>query len=246
MGPTVSILIPAYRAERWVVHQVVAAIDQADEVIVGVDGCEATLQALLPLRRALPPRLRVLYTEAHAGMYLVRNTLADRSTGDILFFADADDVMDADAVAHLRLAFDAGAEIVQPKLRQIAINDARLGNEGERASEGVFAIRRAAFDRLGGFYPWQCLADLELQRRTDVIGLVRAETPGAVYSRRNHPDQHTHQIDMSVQKAERVLLTAALAWLDRQRGAAVREKRPFTYAAIARAIIPMREVEFSA
>lgn len=90
--PRVSILIPAYNAEKWIRQCVESALSQTypnKEIIVGDDGStDRTLQEL----ERLSENITILRSD-HRGANSVRNRLATSASGEWLQYLDADDYL---------------------------------------------------------------------------------------------------------------------------------------------------------
>jgi glycosyltransferase involved in cell wall biosynthesis len=164
-----SVLIPAWRAERFLEECLRSVVAQSRfgtagdyEVLVGVDGCEATL-AKARAMRAEVPALRVLSSPTNLGPYIVRNTLAYAARGEFLIFFDADDVMLPGLVEWC----EANREhlgLVQFRFVMV-YGGARGRVPFPNGASGAFGIRRESFERLGGFKPWRCAADSDFRKR---------------------------------------------------------------------------------
>ena len=100
MKPLVSIVIPAYNYERFVGRAIDSALDQDYgniEVIVVDDG---STDRTADVAHRYGPRVRVV-EQANQGLAGARNTGIRESSGDLLFFLDADDLMDRNAISQL-------------------------------------------------------------------------------------------------------------------------------------------------
>jgi GT2 family glycosyltransferase len=91
--PLVSILIPAYNAERWITQTVSSALDQSwdrKEVIVVDDGSrDATFQTAKRLESTLVKVVR----QENGGACAARNKAMELAQGDYIQFLDADDLL---------------------------------------------------------------------------------------------------------------------------------------------------------
>jgi len=100
MQPLVSILIPAYNAERWLADTIESAIAQTwpqKEIIVVDDG--STDQTLAVARQFERNAVRVV-TQSNQGAAATRNKAFSLSRGDYIQWLDADDLLSPDKVAH--------------------------------------------------------------------------------------------------------------------------------------------------
>jgi glycosyltransferase involved in cell wall biosynthesis len=99
MEPLVSILIPAYNAERSIVQTIESALAQTwarKEIIVVDDGSkDGTLEAA----RTVSSPLVKLFGQQNAGSAAARNQAYSLSQGDYIQWLDADDLLSANKVA---------------------------------------------------------------------------------------------------------------------------------------------------
>jgi glycosyltransferase involved in cell wall biosynthesis len=96
----VSILIPAYNAERWIADTIESAIAQTwpwKEIIVVHDG--STDGTLAIVRQFESKGVRVV-TQPNQGAAAARNKAFSLSSGDYIQWLDADDLLSPDKVAH--------------------------------------------------------------------------------------------------------------------------------------------------
>jgi glycosyltransferase involved in cell wall biosynthesis len=98
MTPLVSILIPAYNAERWIAETIRSALGQTwpnKEIIVVDDG--SADQTLRIARQFEPERVRVV-TQPNQGAAAARNMAFSLSQGNYIQWLDADDLLSPDKV----------------------------------------------------------------------------------------------------------------------------------------------------
>ena len=98
MNCTVSILIPAYNAGRWIGSALQSALDQSwpkIEIIVVDDG--STDQTLAAVKQYESATIKVLRQE-NRGAAAARNTALREAQGDFLQYLDADDFLSADKI----------------------------------------------------------------------------------------------------------------------------------------------------
>ena len=99
MAPLISILIPAYNAEKWIAETLESALAQTwpnKEVIVVDDG--STDRTLLIARQFESPWVKVL-SQPNQGASSARNVAFGLSQGDYIQWLDADDVLAPDKLA---------------------------------------------------------------------------------------------------------------------------------------------------
>jgi succinoglycan biosynthesis protein ExoO len=131
-APTVSVLIPAYDAERHIVRAIDAALAQtlADiEVIVVDDGSTDRTWALIAEASRRDPRVIGLRLPRNGGPAAARNAAIARASGRWLALLDADDAWTPDRLAELVPRAEAlGADLIADDLEQWdAAAGARLG-----------------------------------------------------------------------------------------------------------------------
>lgn len=199
----ISAIIPAFQESAYI-KQCLDSL-HVDEVLVGIDGCEDTLDTLQHIE--LPENVRVFWME-HSGPYVVRNTLAEIASGDALLFFDADDWMLDGSVGKIDTYLTSGFDIVYyeyvwswardyyEKMRErdevckpfehynrphIDLNNGGANRRGRANGSGTFAIHADCFE---GFMPWPCGADTEYLRRTARRKKTRIQD--VIYVRRRH------------------------------------------------------------
>ncbi len=94
--PTISIIVPAYNAERTIVETVTSVQQQTYsdfELIVINDG--STDQTLELLGKVQDPRLKV-YSYENGGLSVARNRGIAQASGEFIAFLDADDLWTTD------------------------------------------------------------------------------------------------------------------------------------------------------
>ena len=97
MNETVSIIVPVYNAEKYIVETIehVAAQTYRDwELLLVVDGCkDASLQVIRAYQEAQgEKRLRVLVREENVGAARARNEGLQEASGRYIAYVDADDL----------------------------------------------------------------------------------------------------------------------------------------------------------
>jgi glycosyltransferase involved in cell wall biosynthesis len=100
MKPLVSILIPAYNADRWIADAIESAIAQAwpcKEIVVVDDG---STDRTLAVARQFESKGVCVVTQPNQGAAAARNKALSSSRGDYIQWLDADDLLSPDKVAH--------------------------------------------------------------------------------------------------------------------------------------------------
>jgi len=109
----VSIIIPAWKADKWINDCLQSIYDQSWfknkdnkwEILIGVDNCEDTKSAICPKGNT-----KIHYFTIHYGPYVIRNTLAYKVAKykNLLFF-DSDDLMHPDLIKD---CFESNKELI--------------------------------------------------------------------------------------------------------------------------------------
>jgi glycosyltransferase involved in cell wall biosynthesis len=98
-APLVSILIPCYCAERWLVQTIESALAQTwphCEIILVDDGSR---DGSLALARTFEPRGVRVFAQANAGASAARNRALREARGEFFQFLDADDLISPDKIS---------------------------------------------------------------------------------------------------------------------------------------------------
>ena len=92
--PQISVIIPAYNAEKWLVRAVASCLAQTQpplEVILVDDASTDKTLAVASALAAAHPEVRVLSQAANSGPAAARNRGVAKSHGELVAFLDADD-----------------------------------------------------------------------------------------------------------------------------------------------------------
>ncbi|MFP4365534.1 MAG: glycosyltransferase family 2 protein [Bacteroidales bacterium] len=157
---SISIIITAYKADMFI-NRCLSSIDMQDyfyefddyEVLLGIDGCAKTLNAV---DRGSCKKLRILMMDQNVGTYITSNTLIDNAKYDNILRFDSDDIMKPFMVSKL-LSNDYDAT----RMRYRYINCGKISSP-DRYSWGQVLFKKKVFEACGGYMPWRCSADKEL------------------------------------------------------------------------------------
>lgn len=167
----VSICLTAFKAQNYVEETLNSIYKQTWfkthnnwEVIIGIDGCMDTLKKV----REIMPRyknLRVLMMDSNCGTYVTTNTVMSQAKYKWLIRFDSDDLMNPDMVEIL-MRDKGSADYVNFRLQNFG-----TGGIGRRhliqKTCGQMLMRHTLFDAVGGFLPWSCGADAEMEKRVE-------------------------------------------------------------------------------
>lgn len=194
---TSSLIIPAWKASGFLkrcLDSVDAQTLPFSEILLGIDDCAETLNAVAELRSKITTPLRVFYFQSHTGCYIIRNTLASLATYDELFFFDADDrmypeyhsIMQSLIFAYGKAPHRVGAcskvESELPYIRH---------NIPSRNNPCMFAMPKSLFLAMGGFEPWECDADVEFKQRCSQLGIPVSKASRNIACEYKHSDSLT-------------------------------------------------------
>ena len=163
------------------------------QVVIPATDNPATLgRCLAALARSTEPHaVEVVSDPPGSGPAAARNAGVARTSGEIVVFVDADVEVHADALRRLREALERepglaavfgayddrpAANAVVSRFRNLLHHHvhARAGGPATTFWAGLGAIRREAFDDIGGFdawrYPAPCIEDIELGMRLHAAG----------------------------------------------------------------------------
>lgn len=96
----VSVLIAAYNADKWIGRCLESIINQTYdtlEIIVINDGSTDDTGSILHFYANRDNRIKV-YDQKNSGIYLTRRTSVMKAVGDAIFFCDADDYLELNAL----------------------------------------------------------------------------------------------------------------------------------------------------
>lgn len=227
MSTTLSVIVPAYNAERYLadaVYSVYNAVARAGrviecEIVVVDDGSQdgtATLAGTLGAR---------LVSQANAGVAAARNRGVRESSGELVAFLDADDLWTEDRLSLQLAVLDAEPdalvlglveEFVSPDVAPERAATLRI-KPGHQPGllAGAMLCRRATFDRVGPFDTSFRMGELiEWFQRVRALGIVERMPQALVLRRRLHGDNMTLGAD-----ARKDYVALARALIARKRGA---------------------------
>ncbi len=216
---TLSVLIAAYQAPAWIAGCLEAVFAQQLpagwrlQVLLGIDGCEDTVNAVRSLRHEA---LEVVYAASNQGTYLMFNTLMLYARGDLICRFDADDLMCPDYLLTQIQAIEDGADMsftwsiyADAELNRIPVYSKRNGLEDADGHcrigwEGQFVMRRAVWQRLRAFRPWRTSADTDFSNRARAAGFRLVVIEQFLYWRRKHANALTAHPDSNFQSPLRL------------------------------------------
>ena len=131
MSPLVSILVPIYNVEPYIVRCVRSIFEQTYlnlEFVFVDDGSSAKSIEILQQEISNYPqwngRIKMIRHDKNLGLAVARNTLVDNAKGDFLFYVDSDDWIEPNAVELMvKKQLETDADIVTGIYVKHALND---------------------------------------------------------------------------------------------------------------------------
>lgn len=167
------------------------------EVLIGIDNCENTLKYVLENKK-LFSKCRVFYFEQNVGTYNIKNNLIKKTNSNYLLFFDSDDLMGetmlSDFFKEIRTV-----DIVRFKFQNFQINNGKKVFDEIETAWGVFGAKKSVFNRLIGFQPWHCNADVEFVNRAEFRKLKIQTLYPINFLRREHEQNLTKRQDTGMQ-----------------------------------------------
>lgn len=226
--PLVSVIIPAYNAEKYIERCLLSCLVQTltDIEILVVDDCsnDQTAQVVETIRDS---RIRLIQHTENRGCSGSRNTGIAHATGDYIGFVDADDTIEPDFYAKLLNAFQADdVDIAMGSIRILADDVEMLApKEGRSIREFSDKLRvlsnGSACDKL---FRAALLQDRNLRFHEgcyweDNLFMVQAlfyanvlyTVPSAVYNYIKQPQSITQATDNAVKRQQDSLIIAQAA-----------------------------------
>ena len=160
----VSVCITAYNAQDYIEECLCSVASQTWfkthdnwEIIVGIDGCDKTLQKVKSIMNEFK-NLRVMMMDSNKGTYITSNTIMSNAKYSNLFRFDSDDIMLPNLVETIMNKKE-DCPFVRYKFRNFG-KDQKTG-----VAWGTIYISKDVFDKYGGYMPWPCGADSEIYYR---------------------------------------------------------------------------------
>lgn len=229
-NPRVSILIPAYNAQRYLTQAVESMLAQTYrdfECIVVDDGSTDATPRLLAELAERDPRLRAIRVP-HGGIVEALNAGLYAARGELIARMDSDDISLPDRLERQIQFLDANPEVVALGTKIILVDPyasplweidihcehARIEEEMLRGNgwaifHPTVVIRRAALDKVGVYRPeYQWSEDLDLFLRLAQVGKL-ANLPEVLLRYRQHfASVNRTKLELQMRRVERLLVDA--------------------------------------
>ena len=187
----VSVCITAYKAQDYIKECLDSVINQSwfkdndnFEIIVGIDGCETTLEYMKTIMGNYK-NLRVLMMDSNKGTYITSNTIISVAKYDNIFRFDSDDKMCVNLIKTV-MENRNGCKLLRYRYQNFGCKNRKVG-----WAHGTIYISKAVFMKYGGFRPWPCGADSEIYYRLKNVEYVK-NINHILMMRRIHETSLTH------------------------------------------------------
>lgn len=167
---SISVIIPTYNAQDFIEECLDSVENQTYfkdngnfEVLVGVDGCQKTLEKVLSIRNKYR-NLKVFMMEQNKGTYITINTLISLTSKDNIITFGSDDIMKPIMISELSNHID------KYDIIKFSYNffEGTLDNEVPKRVKyagGAFLMGKKVTDLAGGYRDWLCSGDEEFITR---------------------------------------------------------------------------------
>ena len=185
MKKGVSIIIPTYQVSEYLyecINSIVSQnVDFNYEILIGVDGCETTLNHIKE-NKEFYRKTKVYYFKENSGPFIVKNNLINKTKYKYILFFDSDDIMNSGMLQNFYNEIP-NTDIVRFNYVEL-VNESSKG--GIKTAEGVLGVNKKIFDKLIGFENWKCGADSEFLNRSSFNNISSKIVDEVSFYRRLH------------------------------------------------------------
>ncbi len=169
----VTVCITAYKAKDYIKECLDSVAKQTwfenndnFEIIVGIDGCQDTLEYIKTIMNNYK-NLKVWMMDSNKGTYITSNTIMSNATYENVFRFDSDDIMCSNLVETV-MNNKGNCKLVRYYLKDFGDDKNEVA-----VAHGTIYINKSTFIKYGGFRPWPCGADTEIYHRLMKIESVK-------------------------------------------------------------------------
>lgn len=217
------IIIAAYRAHEYIA-ECLDSIPKDVPILLGIDGCEQTLETVKDIRHRYP-NMQVFWYPENLGTYITFNSLLQHVPEDAAFLTfGAKDIMFPDMV------------------------DRMMSNRPcKSVNDDVICIDKKLLDKVGGFREWRMASDSDFLMRLSRIGVYLTSLPYLFHHRQF--DGKIAPLPVPPQDGTDVKITPVLHQegieLFRVTGGDTTPKKPWIQAVVSASLDSFRESLFS-
>ncbi len=181
----VSVIIPAYKADKWIVECLNSIKSSIPfEILVGIDNCQKTLDGI----RGSKFDIRAFFFSTNVGPYIIKNSLVNECRYENCLFFDVDDVMIPNLIERVVNKLQ---NVDYTRIPYINFTSSINKNGNIVTDGGILGIKTSIFKELNGFYPWRVAADTEFTYRLERKGYKEEKMKQAGFYRRIHDNNLT-------------------------------------------------------
>lgn len=150
MGEKVSVIIPAYNAEKYLKECLDSVVNQTHknvELIIVNDGSKDATKDILEEYKSKYSNVQVIHTE-NGGVSRARNIGLEYANGDYIMFLDSDDLLVANAIEILKSDLKDNNADIAGGMMNSEVSDSEISIEGTKATvwNGMEAIEKSLED----------------------------------------------------------------------------------------------------
>ena len=190
----VSVCITAYKTQDYIKECLDSVVNQTwfkdndnFEIIVGIDGCEQTLEYLKTIMHNYK-NLKVWMMDSNKGTYITSNTIMSNAKYENIFRFDSDDIMCSNLIEEVMTHKD------RCKLVRYYYKNFGSEKKATGCAHGTIYVKKSTFVKYGGFRPWPCSADTEIYYRLKNLEPIK-NIRQILMLRRVHETSLTHAKD---------------------------------------------------
>jgi glycosyltransferase involved in cell wall biosynthesis len=209
-----SILIPAYNAAEWIEETLNSVQNQTYfkdnddyEIILGIDGCQKTLDKVNEIKDKYK-NLRVYFLRENRGCYVTLNTILQKTLYDKSITVGADDMMMPSLIEKIN-PFMKDNDVVMYYM-QNSYPDGRQ-ELSLKEVEGVAAVCWNVWEELGGYWEHRVAGDSDFELRLKKTNFNVHILRKPLYLRRIHPNSLTQSEETGYMSPMRKKIAQKLA-----------------------------------
>lgn len=202
----ISICISAYNNDNYIEECLDSIQNQTYfinhnnyEILLGIDGCEKTLNKVIDIMDKYKNIKVVLMTE-NRGTYIICNTLMYLAQYEWLLRFDSDDIMLPNMVEVFMNYSNGEYDLLYCNCQNFydGKTDTKDRQLNKPFKKGIYEIsstpfqKKTIFNKFGGFQPWRCSADSEYKERLHNV-IKNKRLPIVLYKRRLHDESLTRK-----------------------------------------------------
>ncbi|MDF1655469.1 MAG: glycosyltransferase family A protein [Coxiellaceae bacterium] len=183
MQPLISIIVPAYNAERFITDAINSLLNQTYTNIEIIIIDDESTDNTLAIARSFPNKVRV-YSQTNSGPAAARNTGISKAKGELFAFLDADDTWGKNKLTKQQAVLQENPNI-DMVFGHVKQNQTILSG----ISHITLLVRKTSYLKVGNLETeWKCGEFIDWYARAKDLGLQEHLLDEVVASRRIHDD----------------------------------------------------------